>query len=129
MRNGTAYPKSGMVVKIDFTSSSGKDAEKTELSIMLHDVVMEKDNTIPRSGSGSVAAERFRLRYKKMTYANMPPSSPDASLSVKLALMRIGDATASRSGHGGGMNFTFMDGSVKILQDGSVRFVQTGIDR
>jgi type VI protein secretion system component Hcp len=77
-------------VRIDFTRADGRGGEATELSITLHGVVMEKEYTNPRSGGRSAAAERYRIRYRKITYSNMPPSSADVSHVVKGALMRAG---------------------------------------
>ena len=77
-------------VRIDFTRADGRGGEATELSITLHGVVMEREYTNPRSGGRSTAAERYRLRYRKMTYSNMPPSSAGVSHVVKGALMRAG---------------------------------------
>ena len=105
--------KNAMVVKLDFTRAHGNGAETPELSVTLHDVVMERA-TLPQNSIGSVAAERFRLRYNKMTYSNTPPSSPDVSQSARLALMRTGDATTAA-------------GSMHLLADGSVRFVAPAI--
>lgn len=80
-------------VRIDFTRVDGRGGERTELSITLHGVVMERDKATAPSGRGSAAAERYRLRYQKMTYSNMPPSSADVSHVVKGTLMRAGGTT------------------------------------
>ena len=81
--------KNAMAVKLDFTRAVGRGGETTALSVTLHDVIVEMDNTGPRNGRGSPSAERFRLRYRKMTHSNMPPSSPDVSFTVKEELTRI----------------------------------------
>ena len=85
-------------VRIDFTRADGRGGEATELSITLHGVVMESEYTNQRSGGRSAAAERYRIRYRKMTYSNMPPSSADVSYIVKGALMRLGGTTVQQSG-------------------------------
>ena len=75
--------------QIDFTRADGRGGEATEQNTT-YCVVMEREYTNPRSGARSAAAERYRLRYRKMTYSNMPPSSADVSHIVKGALMRAG---------------------------------------
>jgi type VI protein secretion system component Hcp len=108
-----APEQSGIAATIDFTRADGKGGEATELSVMLHGVVMERDNKTPRGGAGA-AAERYRIRYKKMTEANQPPSSPDVSHAVKAALMREAGSTASA----GGVSVGMMDGSVRLVNYG-----------
>jgi hypothetical protein len=81
--------KAFLLVNIDFTRADGNGAETTELSITLHDVVMETDRATTPSGRGSASVERYRLRYKKMTYANMPQSSPDVSRAVEARMRRV----------------------------------------
>lgn len=82
-------------VTLDLTSADGKGGERTELSVALHDVVVETDSrSLARVGSGLVAYEGFRLRYQKMTYSNMPVSSPDVSPVLKTVL-RGGNNAAS----------------------------------
>ena len=85
-------------VRIDFTRADGRGGEATELSITLHGVVLEREYTNPWRGGRSAAAERYRIRYRKMTYSNMPPSSADVSYIVKGALMRPGGTTVQQSG-------------------------------
>ena len=85
-------------VRIDFTRADGRGGEATELSITLHGVEMEREYTNQRSGGRSAAAERYRIRYRKMTYSNMPPSSADVSYIVKGALMRAGATTVRPDG-------------------------------
>jgi hypothetical protein len=82
-------------VRIDFTRADGRGGERTELSITLHGVVMEREYANPRSGGRSAAAERYRIRYRRMTYSNMPPSSADVSHVVKGTLMRAGGTTVN----------------------------------
>ncbi len=76
-------------VMVDFTRRDGRGGETTELSIRLHNVVVERDNAAPRSGFGNASVEKFRLRYGKMTYSNMPPSSPDVSRAVEAKMRRV----------------------------------------
>jgi hypothetical protein len=85
-------------VRVDFTRADGRGGEATELSITLHGVVMEREYTNPRSGGRSAAADRYRIRYRKMTYSNMPLSSADVSHVVKGALMRAGATTVRPGG-------------------------------
>ena len=82
------------------------------MGVTLHGVVMERDDTIPWIRSGKIAGQRFRFGYAKMTYANMPPSSPDVSHIAKSTLMRTSGAKA----HSGGVNVGFADGSVKFVR-------------
>lgn len=77
--------QSRAAARVDFTRAAGRGGEKTELSITLQGVVMEKDH---QSGGTSAALERYRLHYRKMTYSHMPPSSPDVSRAVGEELMR-----------------------------------------
>lgn len=84
-----------VVVKLDFTRADGRGGETTELSLALHDVVVERDYTIPWSSGGTAADKRFRLWFSRITHAMMPPSSPDVSHLARLALMKMGDAAAS----------------------------------
>jgi type VI protein secretion system component Hcp len=83
---GVHYGRGGIVAKVDFTRPDGRGGEKTELSITLHGVVMERDQ---RSAGTRATLERYRLRYRKMTYSNMPPSSADVSLAVEQQLMNV----------------------------------------
>lgn len=92
--------------RIDFTEADGRGGEVTKLSLALHGVALELDKTAPQ-GSGT---ERYRLRYVKMTYANMPASSPDMSLAVRESLRTQRTGTY----HSGG-------GIVVVMGDGSVR--------
>ena len=108
--------KNAIVVKLDFTRANGRGGEIAELSITLHGVVMERDNTAPRSGAGNAPAERFRLRYRKMTYSNMPPSSPDVSQIVRQSLLMKAQPGQHNSG-----------AIVVGMGDGSVKFVASSI--
>ena len=102
---------SPIVVKLNFTRTDGKGGETTELGVALHGAVMERDKTVASSGGGN-AVDRFRLHYQKMTFANLPASSPDVSHIAVSTLMSMGDAPA----HPGGANFVFGDGSVRFIR-------------
>jgi type VI protein secretion system component Hcp len=108
-----APEQSGIAATIDFTRADGTGREATELSVLLHGVVMERDNKTPRGGA-SATAERYRIRYTKMTDASQPPSSPDVSRIVKAALAKEAGTTASAGGASVGM----MDGSVRLVNYG-----------
>ncbi len=131
---GTHIPggNDAIVARIDFTGADGRGTEITTLSIALHDVAISLDKTTPGVGGPGTPLERYRLRYSKMTYANMPPSSPDVSQAVVASLMRQQAAQRSgdgpgdigmirpgnyqtggraRSHHSGGMVVVLMDGS------------------
>jgi hypothetical protein len=96
---------------IDITRADDRGGEVTELSITLHDAIMERDNSSPPSGEESAFAERFRLGYGKMTYSSMPSSSPDVSQAVIASLLRTQTAH-----HSGGMLVLLGDGSVRHLR-------------
>jgi type VI protein secretion system component Hcp len=81
--------RSGIALRIDFTRADGKGGEATELSVTLHGVVMNRDNANPRSGGVSASTERYRLRYRKMTYSNMPASSADVSRAAEAKMRRV----------------------------------------
>ena len=86
------------VARIDFTNADGRGNEITALSIALHDVTIGLDKTTSVGAGAGAPVERYRLRYRKMTYANMSPSCPEVSQAGRC--------------HSAGVVIAFGDGSV-----------------
>lgn len=107
-RRRTAQNKT-IAASIGFTNADGRGDEITAPGIALHDVTIGLDKTTSVGAGAGAPVERYRLRYRKMTCANMSPSSPEVSQAVKASLMR------PQGGH------CHAAGVVIALGDGSVR--------
>jgi type VI protein secretion system component Hcp len=70
-----------LTAPLDVTRIDGDGREITVVSVTMHDVVIARDTAPPRVASA--ATEGFRLRYRRMTYAGLPRSSPDVSQVVR----------------------------------------------
>jgi hypothetical protein len=72
-----------LAVRLDVTRGASSAPQVTDLSVILHGGRLARDDGPGRLSSGTGAVERFLLRFARMTYANMPATSPDATDAVR----------------------------------------------
>jgi hypothetical protein len=72
-----------LAVRLDVTRGALSMLPITDLSVILHGTRLARDDGSARLSPGTGAVERFLLSFARMTYANMPATSPDATAAVR----------------------------------------------
>ncbi|HJQ56221.1 MAG TPA: H-X9-DG-CTERM domain-containing protein [Vineibacter sp.] len=96
--------------RIDFTRPNGRGVEVTELSVIVHQGVIDRDAINPRTTERGAAGGQYRLRYKSLIHSNAASGSP--AMSQIIAALQ--PSTQAGSPHPGGI--------IVALGDGTVRF-------
>ena len=81
-----ASPPAGagdLAVRLDVTRGASSAPQVTDLSVILYGSRLARDGGPARLSPGTGVVERFLLSFARMTYANLPATSPDATDAVR----------------------------------------------